>query len=264
MAESQRVWADDMPDAYDRWLADAVFRPFAVDLADRASRVTATSVLELAAGTGVLTREVVRSVKRAVVATDLNPPMVRRGAANVPEVPWLPADAMRLPFAAGRFDLVLCQFGVMFLPVKPEGFAEVRRVLSPGGTFLFNTWGPLAEHELERTVTSALGELMPDAPPTFLASVPHGYADPEVVVADVRAGGFTQVELTTVVLDGRAASAADVASGYCLGTPLRAAIQQADDPAAVKAGLAARLEAEFGAGPISWRMSAHVVSARRD
>src|SRR3954453_11868002 len=139
MAGSERVWADDMPAAYDRWLVDPVFRPFAIDLAERASRLSARTVLELAAGTGVLTRELVRSGSCDVVATDLNPPMVRGGAANVPAATWLPADAMRLPFAAGRFDLVVCQFGVMFLPDKRKGFGQAHRVLSPGGTFLFNT-----------------------------------------------------------------------------------------------------------------------------
>lgn len=264
MADSERVWADEMPEAYDRWLVDPVFRPFALDLAERAARVPASSVLELAAGTGVLTRELVGSVGREVVATDLNPPMVRRGAANVPTATWLPADAMKLPFARGRFDLVACQFGVMFLPDKPKGFAEAHRVLSPGGTFLFNTWGPLAEHEIESVVTSALKDFFPDDPPTFLGSVPHGYADPEAVVADVRAGGFARVDLTTVVLEGRANSAADVASGYCLGTPLRAAIQQRGDLHAVAERLTTRLQDRFGSGPISWGMSAHVVTAIRE
>lgn len=263
MAASERVWADDMPEAYDRWLVGPVFRPFAVDLAERASRIPARTVLELAAGTGVLTRELVSS-GREVVATDLNPPMVRRGAANVPEATWLPADAMKLPFGTGQFDLVACQFGVMFLPDKTKGFGEVRRVLSPGGTFLFNTWGPLAEHEMESAVTAALKDLLPDDPPTFLASVPHGYADPAAVVADVRAGGFAGVDLTTVVLEGRAESAADVATGYCLGTPLRAAIQQRGDLAAVSASLTSRLQEQFGSGAVSWRMSAHVVTATGD
>jgi SAM-dependent methyltransferase len=264
MAETEGVWAGDMPDAYDRWLVDAVFRPFALDLADRAARVPASTVLELAAGTGVLTRDLVELTGRDVVATDLNAPMVRRGAANVPAATWLPADAMKLPFGTGRFDLVACQFGVMFLPDKPAGFREVHRVLSPGGTFLFNTWGPLAEHEMESAVTSALRDLFPDDPPTFLASVPHGYADPEAAVADVRAGGFARVDVTTVVLEGRAESVVDVTSGYCFGTPLRAAIQQRGDLDGARTALATHLQAEFGSGPITWKMSAHVLSATRD
>ncbi|HET7312703.1 MAG TPA: class I SAM-dependent methyltransferase [Mycobacteriales bacterium] len=264
MTDSQRVWAEDMPDAYDRWLVDAVFRPFALDLAERVAPLSARTVLELAAGTGVLTRELVRSGDADVVATDLNPPMVRQGAANVPEATWLPADAMRLPFGAGRFDLVVCQFGVMFLPAKPKGFGQAHRVLAPGGTFLFNTWGPIAEHDLETAVTAGLGALFPDDPPTFLATTPHGYSDPERVVADVRAGGFAHVDLTTVFLEGRAASARDLASGYCFGTPLRAAIQQRGDLETAREALTRHLEAEFGSGPLSWRMSAHVVQATKD
>src|SRR5437773_11374095 len=118
-----------MPAAYDRFLAPAVFRPFAADLARRAAAQQPRRVLEVAAGTGVLTAELLAALPDAhVTATDLNEPMVRYGAGQAPGADWQQADAQALPFDDEQFDLVACQFGVMFFPDKPGAFAEIRRV----------------------------------------------------------------------------------------------------------------------------------------
>ena len=176
-----------MPAAYDRWLVPTVFHPFAVDLARRAAAHPVGEALELAAGTGVLTRELV-DVAGAVTATDLNGAMVELGARRVPAARWQQADAMRLPFDDAAFDLVACQFGVMFFPDKPVAFAEVARVLAPGGRVLMNAWAPLDTHAFEAALVTALGRVFPDDPPTFMSAVPHGYADPDVFAADVGGG----------------------------------------------------------------------------
>jgi ubiquinone/menaquinone biosynthesis C-methylase UbiE len=132
-----------MPVAYDRWLAPAVFQPSAVDLAQRAARLSPRRVLEIAAGTGVLTRELVASLPAAeITATDLNTAMVEFGSRQVPAAAWQVANALHLPFDDKQFDLVVCQFGVMFFPDKAAAFGEARRVLTaaagccltPGGT----------------------------------------------------------------------------------------------------------------------------------
>ena len=126
-----------MPEAYEKWLVPTVFGPFAADLAARVAARTTARVLEVAAGTGVPTRELARVIPdAAVTATDLNDAMVALGRTQAPGATWRQADTMRLPFDDGSFDVMVCQFGVMFLPDKPAGYAEVRRVLTPGGTFL--------------------------------------------------------------------------------------------------------------------------------
>jgi ubiquinone/menaquinone biosynthesis C-methylase UbiE len=131
--EKNRLWVGSMPEAYDRWLAPAMFHPFAVDLARRAARLIPRRVLEIAAGTGVLTRELITAIpSAAVTATDLNAAMVEFGSRRAPEAAWQQADALRLPFGDRQFDLVVCQFGVMFFPDKPAAFREVQRVLMPG------------------------------------------------------------------------------------------------------------------------------------
>src|ERR1051326_5842255 len=115
-----------MASAYERGLVSTVFRPFAVDLAERAAPIAPRRVLEVAAGTGVLTQELLAALPSAeLVATDLNEAMVELGSRRAPRADWRTADAMHLPFDTGEFDLVLCQFGAMFFPDKPAAFEEI-------------------------------------------------------------------------------------------------------------------------------------------
>jgi SAM-dependent methyltransferase len=256
---SDRVWAGEMSAAYDELLVPTVFQPFADDLAARIAQRAPARVLELAAGTGVLTKAIAAALPdAAITATDLNVAMVDYGATRVPAATWQQADAMSLPFDAASFDLVACQFGVMFLPDTPAAYAGVRRVLAPGGTFLANVWGPIDGHDFERVVTDAVCELYPDDPPTFLADTPHGYADPDRITADLAAGGFVCTAFDTITLRGTAPSAVALARGYCTGTPLRAQLEARGDLASAIAAVTAALEDEFGTGPISGAMVVHV------
>jgi SAM-dependent methyltransferase len=254
-------WVDSMPAAYDRWLAPTVFRPFALDLARRVGARGPRRILELAAGTGVLTRELLATGTADVTATDLNQAMVELGRRQVPGATWRQADALHLPFDAGAFDTVACQFGVMFFPDRPAAYAETRRVLEPDGSLFLSTWAALDDHDFEKAVTAGLGRAFPHDPPRFLASVPHGYADLDAVLADLRAGGLEPVSAETVTVEGRAASAADLATGYCTGTPLRAEIEARGDLAAATAAVTEALQTQLGTGPLVGRMQAHVIEA---
>jgi SAM-dependent methyltransferase len=219
-------------------------------------------VLELAAGTGALTRAVTaRLPATRVVATDLNPAMIDIGSAQVGAATWRQADAMHLPFEDAAFDLVVCQFGVMFFPDRPQAYAGIARVLRPGGAFLFNCWGPLAGHDIESTVIATLADLFPDDPPTFLARVPHGYHDVDRIAADLALAGFDDAQVETLDLECRADSAAGLARGYCHGTPLRGEIEARGDLTATEKAVATALEDRYGPGPVSGRMTALVVSA---
>jgi SAM-dependent methyltransferase len=204
----------------------------------------------------------------SIAATDLNQAMLDHAAqvgAGRP-VEWRQADAMALPFPDASFDVVVCQFGVMFFPDKVRAFAEVRRVLAPGGRFLFNSWDRLEDNELAHAVTLALEPLFPADPPRFMARVPHGYHDRGVIAGDLVAAGFTdRPVIETLPGRSRAASPRDVAVGICQGTPLRNEIE-ARDPARLDEATdtaAAFVTRRFGAGPIEALMQAHVVAVRR-
>jgi SAM-dependent methyltransferase len=263
ISDDDHLWLDSMAEAYDRCLGPTVFRPFAVDLASRAAGHRPDRILELAAGTGVLTRELVTALPSAeLVATDLNPAMVSLGSTRVSAARWEQADAIRLPYPDGEFDLVACQFGVMFFPDKPAAFAEARRVLRPGGCLLFNTWDVIATHGFDAPVMAGLERAFPGDPPNFLVAIPHGYADRDVVVSDLTAGGLETVVVETVTLEGHAESAAEVATGFCTGTPVRAAIEARSDLAAATAVVSEEMVRQLGPGPVTARMTAHVFEAR--
>jgi ubiquinone/menaquinone biosynthesis C-methylase UbiE len=259
--EADRRWIDSMPEAYEGGLVATVFRPFAKDLAQRAARLGPQRVLELAAGTGVLTLEVLGMLPSAdVVATDLNEPMVALGELHAPRALWRTADAMDLPFEDAAFDLVLCQFGVMFFPDKPAALSEVRRVLVAGGSCLLNVWGALAAHDFQAAVVAACDRLFPHSPPSFMRSVPHYYANVDTLVADIEAAGLRVVEVEQLVLESPQASAVDIAVGYCFGTPLRSEIEaRGGDFDSVVGAIASEIEGHLGGGTVTGRMQAYVV-----
>jgi SAM-dependent methyltransferase len=257
-------WLESMPEVYDRCLGLATFAPFAADISLRALELPHARVLELAAGTGIVTAGLVEALPDAeIVATDLNQAMVTYASSRTPGPTWEVADAQELRYADGSFDLVVCQFGVMFLPDRVGAHRGVRRVLAPGGSFLFNAWDTLETHEVEAAVIDALAELIPDDPPDFLRRVPHGYADPNRIRADVQAAGLHVAELERVELVGRAPSAKVLAEGYCLGTPLRFEIQERAELGDIVPKLTKALARRLGDGLIEGSMAAYVVRATK-
>src|ERR1700704_2837664 len=145
MAATDRIFAGSIPEIYERYLVPLIFDPYARDLAARLAKTDPHDVLETAAGTGVLTRAVASRLPAHahMVATDLNQPMLNQAKARQDDdgrIAWKQADALALPFGDQSFDAVACQFGVMFFPDKVQGYREARRILKPGGRFIFNVW----------------------------------------------------------------------------------------------------------------------------
>ena len=259
-----RLWTNSMPETYDRFLGPAVFVPHAIDLARRAATLGASRLLEVAAGTGLLTRALVEALPVArITATDLNEAMVLYASARVEEVGWRQADAMALPFDDESFDLVVCQFGVMFFPDKRAAFREVAQVLAPEGRFLFNTWDVLERNDFAAGLAAGMAKAFPEGAPTFLVRIPHGYSNVDEVSSDLAAAGFTVDEVTTVTLTGHADSSAQLATGFCQGTPLRLEIEKRGSLAEVTSVIADEISARLGAGPLAGDLTAHVITARR-
>jgi ubiquinone/menaquinone biosynthesis C-methylase UbiE len=263
------VFEGSIPELYDSHMVPLIFEPYAADLAARVAALHPARVLETAAGTGVVTRALARALPVSVdlVATDLNPPMLARAAAigTARPVQWLPADAQQLPFDAAAFDVVVCQFGVMFFPDRAGAYAQVRRVLRGGGSFLFNVWDRIEHNEFADVVTDALAALYPADPPRFMARTPHGHFDLAEISADLARAGFAAApQIETVTARSRAPSALAAAMAYCQGTPLRSEIAARTGPglAEATATCAAALAQRFGDGPIDGRIQAHVVTVR--
>lgn len=259
-----------VPKLYERYLVPLIFQPYAADLVGRLpDGVTLSDVLEVAAGTGVVTRELARVLPGGarIVATDLNEAMIEHAESlgTARPVEWREADAAALPFPDESFDAVLCQFGVMFFPDKVKAFAEARRVLRPGGVFLFSTWDRIEENEFVDTVTKALETLFPEDPPRFHARVPHGYHDRATIERDLAAAGFATPEIATVAKESQGRSAREVAMAYCQGTPLRNEIEERDASLLGDATVVAikALTDRFGKENPIGKIQAHVAKATK-
>ena len=267
---SDKIFAGAIPKIYETYLVPLIFAPYAADLAGRLAARPLSRVLEIAAGTGVATRALAaaRPAAAAIVATDLNQAMLDEAAAQETARPveWRMADAMQLPFADAAFDAVVCQFGAMFFPDRGKAFSEARRVLRPGGVFIFSVWDRIEENEFADTVTTALEALFVADPPRFMARTPHGYHDHRAIGSDLAGGGFTaSPRFETVAARSRAATPRIPALAYCQGTPLRNEIE-ARGPARLAEATDAAEEAlgkRFGRGAVDGRIQAHLITVDR-
>ncbi|KAA2234176.1 class I SAM-dependent methyltransferase [Salinarimonas soli] len=269
MVATDKEFAGSIPEIYDRLLVPLIFEPYAADLAERVAARQPREVLEIAAGTGALTRALASRLppNAHVVATDLNPPMLEQAARRLqdPRIEWSQADAMVLPFEDQRFEAVACQFGAMFFPDKGQAYREAYRVLKPGGRLFLSVWDALEVNEIADVVTRALAEVFPDDPPRFLARTPHGYHDKVQISAELRAAGFVDVSVEVVEARSRAPSPRGPAVAFCQGTPLRNEIE-ARDPSGLEAATQRAGDAlakRFGSGPIDGRIQALVFTAIR-
>ncbi len=200
---SDLVFAGSVPELYDRLLVPLIFEPYADDLVARLAALGVSSVLEVAAGSGVVTRAMAAGLPSSVAltATDLNQPMIdhARSVGTARAVTWQAADVMGLPFEANSFDAVVCQFGVMFFPDRAAAYAEVARVLRPGGVFIFNVWDRIEENEFADAVTSAVAGMWPEDPPAFLSRTPHGYYDETTMRNEIEARDPARLQEATEV-----------------------------------------------------------------
>lgn len=270
MADFDKVFAGSIPERYDTLMVPLIFQGYADDMAALVAGFSPQAVLETAAGSGAVTRALAPLLDSGAryVATDLNQPMLdyaaaRQGAGRA--VQWRWADALDLPFDGASFDVVCCQFGVMFFSDRVAGYAEARRVLKTGGRFVFSVWDRIEANDFADEVTRAVAMVFPSDPPRFLARTPHGYHDIDKIRDDLRRAGFDDIQVRTRADVSRAAGPLEAATAYCQGTPLRNEIEVRDAsllPLATERAAEA-LAGRFGVGPITGRIQAHVIVATK-
>lgn len=268
MASIDVRFSGAVPANYEQYLVPLLFRPYAQLLARRAAEFHPRRILETAAGTGVVTRELARTLPDAeIVATDLNQAMLDVAAerASAPNITFRQADALELPFDDSSFDLVVCQFGVMFYPDKVQGNAEARRVLRDCGHYLLAVWDDIERNAMSDVAHRSMQKLFPDNPPMFMKRGPFSYHDPEWIERDLLAAGFSSVDIETVELESRAPSVREAATGLCYGSPMRVELEEYGPDALDRTFEEVSRGASKFEGPDGFHasMSAHIVTATK-
>jgi ubiquinone/menaquinone biosynthesis C-methylase UbiE len=260
------AFVGSVPEYYDRGFGPVLFQGFAEDIATRAAALAPQRVLETAAGTGIVTR-VLRdklASRASLTSTDLNPPMLeiaKSKFAHGERVVFQPADATALPFADESFELAVCQFGIMFYPDKPKSFAEVHRVLTPGGHYLFNVWDAHKYNPFGR-ISQAVLERMVKDPPQFY-HVPFSLSAIDPVKEMLIDAGFADIAINVVRLERPIADLSYFAQTTIRGNPVADQLtERGEDPERVIAAMLEDLTAEVGK-TLRMPLQAIVYSARK-
>jgi ubiquinone/menaquinone biosynthesis C-methylase UbiE len=245
-----------VPEYYESGLVPVIFDDFAKDLANRVARQKPKKVLELAAGTGVVTRKLrdLLAPDARIIASDLNMPMLevaQKKFTDQENVSFETVDAMDLSLGDNTIDVVACQFGVMFFPDKVQSYREARRVLKPGGQYIFSLWGSHDENPFARITQSVVEDAFPEDPPGFY-KVPFHYHDPKEIAEDVKAAGFSEVNVERKVFEKKVPSMAAFLDGLVKGNPIiEEILARGGDPEVFRMLLEKAFASEFqGESPV--------------
>ena len=260
MTKNTAKFVGNIPENYDQGLGPHIFIDYAQDLAKRAAHLKPARVLELAAGTGIVSRELRNALpaKTELIISDLNPPMLEIAKlkfADDESVSFEQVDAMDTGFPDDHFEMIVCQFGTMFFPNKSAAFAEAKRVLKPGGSYIFNTWGAMTENPFSQIAQNVSEQFFPkNAPPAFY-HVPFSYGDPDEVIEDMRRGGFDTINHEIVDIQKTVSDFGLFARGLVLGNPLIDEIRNLQNVSEtdVIAALESELRAAFHDGTMPLR-----------
>jgi ubiquinone/menaquinone biosynthesis C-methylase UbiE len=260
------AFSGSIPAYYDSYLGPMFFEPFALEMANRISPLTPSHILELASGTGRLTKflPAVAAPPASIIASDINPSMVRFGSekAKHKDIHWMEIDAVKLPFKDASFDCVVAQFGVMFYSDKINAFKEALRVLKPGGTFIFNCWDDISHNPMARLTNDALQHFFPIDTPAFY-QIPFSYYDETSIREDLASAGFKNCSIDLIKKNGYSSSPSHAVQGLLKGTPVITAIEErdADLLPPLMEYLEKEITAMFGKSAFRVPLQARVVSA---
>lgn len=269
MLDQAARFADSIPAHYDRGLGPYLFVDYAADLARRVAAGRPRRVLEIAAGTGIVTRLLRDALPPSahLVASDLSSPMLeiaREKFAGTEQVKFQQADATALPFADKAFDAVVCQFGLMFFRDKSKAYSEAFRMLAPNGRYYFNVWDSFEFNAFARITHEAVGRFFGEDAPAFF-TVPFGYHRIDAIKASLIQAGFADISIQVVRIDKTIEDVRRLADGLIFGNPIVAEIgaRNTVDPAAITTAVNAALQAEFDQNTRGMTLQAIVFDARK-
>jgi ubiquinone/menaquinone biosynthesis C-methylase UbiE len=230
---SLSAFAGSIPANYDKFLGPLLFEPYALDLAERLKGRRLCSVLELACGTGRVTAHLAKLLEPdgKLVATDLNPDMIEvaRRQVTASNIEWKVVDAQELPFEAGSFDHIVCQYGVMFFPDKRKAFSEAFRVLQQGGLYLFNTWDDIRNNPRINAIRTTMEDMYANESPEFFRRGPYAFYDREEIQALMEEAGFRNVRIEMVQKVTNYQNEEEIRKGFLEGSTLAAYMKDKDE-----------------------------------
>lgn len=259
-------FSGSIPRHYDQYLGPMFFEPYAIDVSKRIDSSLVHFALEIACGTGRVTRHLrnVISPNAKLIASDLSPDMLAVAKEKLQglDIEWRIVDAQELSFDDNALDLVICCFGYMFVPDKTKAFAEAYRVLKPGGMFLFTTWDKLENNAMSfvsRTIAKAyLEDPLPEA-----YNLAFSMNDEVMIRKLVTDAGFSKIAIEKVKKISVCPSAKQATEGLTKGGLLCDEIRERN-PAwieEIKIKVEAEIAEKFGDAPAKAPMTAIITQA---
>lgn len=269
MKDDAAGFTGSIPVHYDQGLGPVIFVDYATEMAHRVAACTPARVLETAAGSGIVTRQLRDVLPNGthLTATDLNAPMLdvaRTKFQPGEQVEFKPADAMALPFEDGSYDAVVCQFGVMFFPDKAKSYHEVYRVLAPGGRYFLSVWDSHHYNPWARIVHEVGGQFFPEDPPQFY-TVPFSYHQVDAIERSLAEAGFTDIEVAVTPIEKDIVDIAAFARGTVYGNPLidQIRVRGGVEPERIVDAILQEFRSRFCAQPSRMPIQAIMLSARK-
>jgi SAM-dependent methyltransferase len=229
MTDIRTNFGGSIPAYYDECLGPAFFDACGAELVKTVPARAPGDVLEIACGTGLVTRKLRERLDPDVrlVATDLSKAMIdyaRTKLARHDGIAWREADAANLPFGDGEFGAVVCAFGIMFVPDKLQAVREVRRVLHDGGLVRMSVWDAIETNPHALACAEAIEGFFPgDEQVRF--RIPYEMHDPALLRSLLADAGFSDVRIDVARVALDRASARTIAIGAVRGTPRSALIE---------------------------------------
>jgi ubiquinone/menaquinone biosynthesis C-methylase UbiE len=263
---SSNAVSGDSAAHYDQFFGPLYFEPYAIEVAERIDPSSISIALEIAAGTGRVTRHIRERIKPTakLIASDISEDMLSEAKKKLSHlsIEWQTIDAQELPLSDNSIDLVVCCFGYMFVPDKPKAFTEAHRVLRPGGLLLFTTWDR-GEKNIPSYITRTIANEYLEKPLSASDNLATSMSEEADIRPLIENAGFTKISIEKVELRSGNITAKDVAYGLVKGGPFYKEIKKRN-PAWIEeiiGKVEKELAEKFGTDPMRAPISAVICQA---
>jgi ubiquinone/menaquinone biosynthesis C-methylase UbiE len=262
-------YSGSIPKIYDEILGPCYFEPFAIETARRVAACKPQKILEIACGTGRVTNRLQKNLPDAeIMATDISADMIAVAVeklSGTKNISWKVADALDLPFEDDEFDVIVCQFGVMFFADRKKGVAEAWRVLKDGGTFIMTVWDKLSMSPIAASGRQIMIDFFEGHPPQGLKTA-YSMADKKEIEELLEEAGFKNIQIESVNKRCETDSAEKLAFAMVDGSIVLNFIREKDAEAVpvLRKKIAETIVENFGNHPVRSTMQAILATGEKN